>query len=88
MPLTEIAAPAAEPLSVADLRTAIGIDWTDDDGLIESIGKAARRWVELYTRRQIITATYDLYLSDWPDSNVIRIPRPPLSSITSRVLRG
>ena len=82
MPLSEITPPAAEPLSVADLKAAVGIDWSDDDGLIESIGKAARRWVELFTRRQIITATYDLYLRDWPASNVIRIPRPPLQSVT------
>jgi len=83
MPILEITPPAAEPLSLADLRAAVGIDWTDDDGLLTSIAKAARRWVELYTRRQIVTATYDLYLSDWPDSDVIRIPRPPMSSVTS-----
>ena len=41
---------------------------TPEDSLVTDIITASREWVEGYLRRQIMPATWDLYLQDWPGS--------------------
>jgi uncharacterized phiE125 gp8 family phage protein len=38
---------------------------------------------ESFTGRQFVSATWELWLDSWPIDGIIRIPKPPLSSITS-----
>lgn len=88
MGLVVVTAPAAEPLSLAEFKLAGRVTNTAEDALIPIYISAARRRYELDTRRQVVTATYDYFLDDFPsvkkdDGSEIEIPRPPLTSITS-----
>ena len=80
-------APTAEPIAVADLKRFWGVDFGEDDDRIAICGKAARVWVEHFTGRALVNRTYDLYLTDFTPNRlgVIRLPYPPLSSVTSIV---
>lgn len=82
MPLTITAGPSTEPLTTAEAKTHLRVDTDDDNDYIDSLVKAARRWVEQVTWRQLITATYVLRLDRFCGS-VIYIPRPPLKTFTS-----
>ena len=54
---------------------------TEDDSLITSLVKAARRTAERYTRRAFITQTWEISLDDQP--SVIELPFGQIQSITS-----
>lgn len=76
-------APAKSPISLADakLHCRVDDDITKDDSLIRSYIKAATENSQAITRRQFINATYQLRLDAFPQT--IKLPRPPLQSITS-----
>jgi len=65
--------PAQEPVSVSDLKEYLRIDHSDEDDLIESLGKSARVWVENHITQYLITQTWVLWLDFFPiqykDSN-------------------
>ena len=84
MPLTLkiSAAPSAYPIVAADAKTHMRITHALDDTYITSLCYAAILDFETQTHRQLITATYDLYMDDFP-LDVIDMPRPPLQSIVS-----
>ena len=82
-------APEAEPILIADLEAHSRLG----SGYIASLEEtsaanifiaAARQRCEAITRRQLITAEWDLILDGFPsDRQPIEIPLPPLQSITS-----
>jgi len=45
-----------------------------EDDLLKDIIKTAWEHVEDITRRALLTQTWDYYLDEWPDSNVIKLP--------------
>lgn len=75
--------PSTEPVSLKEAKNHCRVDddITNDDSLIRSFIKAARQKAETYTRRQLITATYELHLDAFPYT--ISPPRPPLIDVTS-----
>lgn len=88
-----ISAPTAEPVTVAEVKRHSRISTADDDLYIETLIEVARKKVESDLNRQIMTATYDLFLDWFPpwnwvvnqgsQSELIKIPKPPLQSVTS-----
>lgn len=77
-------APAAEPVSLTEAKLHLRVTSTDEDTLITSLISAARQWIEEQTYRQLVTATWDLVLDDFPSGrDPIRIPRAPLRTVTS-----
>lgn len=76
-------APAAEPLALAELKMHLRVTSSAEDDYITALGKAARRRVEEMTGRALVNQTWYLYLDHWPAEDRIRLPRAPLSSITS-----
>ena len=76
-------APAVEPLSVSDAAAHLRVDGTSDEQLIESLILAARRYCEGASGRSLVTQTWELQLDGWPCGDAIRLPRPPLQSVTS-----
>lgn len=82
MKLVLVTGPASEPVSVQEAADHLRVDFGDDDALISARIGAAREWAEDFTRRQFITATYDLYFDSWPAFPIV-LPRPPLASVTS-----
>jgi len=55
---------------------------TTVDPYVTNLIVAARERAEVATRRQLLRATWDLYLDAWPRDGVIEIPKPPLDSVT------
>ena len=55
---------------------------TTVDPYVTTLITAARERAEVATRRQLLQATWDLYLDAWPSDGVIEIPKPPCSSVT------
>lgn len=83
--LEEDTAPATEPVTTAEAKAHAVIEHTDDDdagtGLILALIKTARAYVESYTNRQLVSATYVLYADGFPSDRIL-IPRPPVSAVT------
>lgn len=78
-----VTAPSAEPITLTEAKANLRVDFATDDTLITSLIASARRSVELFLRRQLVTATWDLFLDDWPPEDIIHVPLPPLQSVTS-----
>ena len=57
-------------------------DATEDD-ILTSLIKTAREQVEVFTRRALITQTWDAYLDEFPRKNFIPLPFGQLQSVTS-----
>jgi uncharacterized phiE125 gp8 family phage protein len=76
-------APTSEPVTIDEVKEHLGIDIADTDALLSSYIALAREYCEGIQNRAYITQTRELWLDDWPDEDYIRIPRPPLASVTS-----
>lgn len=82
--LTSVLEPASEPLTLAEAKTHLRVDTSDDDEYVNALIVAARNHVESITRRALITQTWDLYIDDFPGvDNPIELPKAPLQSVTS-----
>lgn len=68
-------------VSVADLKDHLRYLSTDQDTLIAEYHDAAVARIESHTRRQLLTATWKLYLSAFP--SCIEIRKSPVASISS-----
>lgn len=85
MPLTlvQIVPPTDEPVSLDEMKRHLRVTIDQDDLVIFGMIQAAREYVELVTRRQLLRATF-LYAFDvFPTGSIIVLPRPPLVSIVS-----
>lgn len=83
MGLTLVTAPESEPIELEDAKHQFQQDESvelDDDKCERIWIPAARGRCENGTLRQLITATWDLFLPYFPC--VIELPRPPLQSVT------
>ena len=69
----------------ASLTTAAPSTNTTEDPIITSLIVAVRERCEAYTRRALITQTWDLVLDRFPSGSFIEIPKPPLSSATTGI---
>lgn len=79
-----VTAPAIEPVSVAEAKSHLRVDSTDDDALIVGLITAARQWAERVTGRALITQTWRCKLDAFPAlDEIIELRWPPLASVTS-----
>ena len=73
-----------DPVDLADAKLFLRVDHTTENDLIEAMITSTRLWVESYTRRTLITETWDFRFRDFPQfGNPLIIPRAPLQSVTS-----
>lgn len=82
MALKLITAPAAEPVSASEAKSHLRVDTTADDTYIGTLITVARQNVESHLRRSLINQTWEVVLDAFP-AGVIRLPKPPLASVTS-----
>src|SRR5512139_2020471 len=78
-----ITAPTSEPVTLAEAKAQCRVDISTDDVLIGNLITAAREYCELHDWRVYMPQTWELYLDDWPKTQNIEIPKPPLQSVTS-----
>ncbi len=76
-------APTEEPVTTALVKAHMRVDISDDDTLIGTLAKAARRWIENLTGIRMVTQTWNYYLDAFPCENVIKIPIGPVSAVSS-----
>lgn len=84
MALTLVTAPPVTPLSLTEVKEHLRVDGTDQDNIIQHYLDAATsyldgEWGKL--GRALVTQTWRLTIDEFPDGE-IRIPLPPLQSIT------
>lgn len=83
--LTQTVTPSEEPITLAKAKLWCRIDSDDtsqDDEITELI-KAARLRCEKVAGIALVTQTWKLTLDAFPDDGLIRLPRPPLASVTN-----
>lgn len=85
--LAQTTAPTEDPLSVDEVKLRLGIATaiTVTDEMMRSQLKAAIKWVEDRTNRQLCAASWTLTLDrfPWGGAPKIYLPRAPLRSVTS-----
>lgn len=83
--LKRTVAATAMPVSVDEAKEHCRIVGSDSDADLERLIWAATEVIEKESKRQLCTATWVMKLDEFPasDAEPIRIPRPPLASITS-----
>lgn len=87
--LKVITGPSFEPATLAEAKQHCRVDISDDDTLITGLISAARAYLEHAFGRAIAAQTIQLNLAEFPGASrqnpraAIRIPRPPLASVTS-----
>lgn len=85
MALRLITPPVVEPLTLTEVKSHLRVQDTDNDDLIELFIKAAVHNVEGpegFLGRALVTQTWELVIDEFP-TNEIKIPLPPLQSVTS-----
>ena len=80
--ITQTSAPATEPVTLTEAKAHLRVTASDDDTYIDGLIKLATRYVETFTRRQLVTATWEWKLDAFPPS-LFLVPFPPLASVTS-----
>jgi uncharacterized phiE125 gp8 family phage protein len=83
MILKRTVGPTSEPVTLTEAKAHMRVDISDDDTLISSLIQAAREYIEDATHRALITQTWRLSMDQWPCSDEILLPRPPLASVSS-----
>lgn len=79
--LSVVTPPSTEPVTLVEAKAQLRVDTSDDDDDIEAMISAARSAAEGYTRRALWQQTLKLTLDEFPA--VIRLPRPPVQSVSS-----
>lgn len=72
--------PSLEPISTTEAKSWLRVTGSDDDAMIASLVTQARQWAEMYTRRALLSQTWDLTLQSFP--SCIELPVSPLRSVT------
>lgn len=83
-PAKVITAPATEPVSIEDLKLHLRVDGSTEDVLIESMGKAARLYVEWRSGKTLMETVYEQVSDDFPRfGGRLRLSQAaPLQSVT------
>ncbi len=85
MALTIVTEPAIEPLTLEEIEEHLRLSETStgsEDALLLIFLTASRRYCELDQAHAYIEQTWNLVLDDFPRGGFIKIPRPPLMSVT------
>src|SRR5262245_60811773 len=87
MNITTLAAPAAEPLGLAEAKAYLRIGFDGEDDLVSSLITAARSRIEEACGLALISRTLRVTLDCWPagivETRVFRLPVRPAASLTA-----
>lgn len=80
--LSLITGPEMEPLDLAQVKRHLRFSTTSEDTLLDGWIAAARQYFEEQTGRQVMKATWELWLDAFPVGR-IELPKPPLLDVLS-----
>jgi uncharacterized phiE125 gp8 family phage protein len=83
MALQLTAAPAAEPISVAEAKAHLRVDAGDEDALISSLVVAGRMLVERTLGLALVTQSWSYFLDNWPERGCIALPLSPVQAVSA-----
>lgn len=88
MSLTLITPPVLEPLTLVEAKDHLRVDGTTEDSVIEPLIEAVRQHIEGrdgWLGRVLLTQTWEWRLDRFPSGAdaALRVPLPPLQSVTS-----
>ncbi len=89
MKLEVVTAPSSEPITLAEAKLHLRVDFSTDDDLITSLIEASRRRCEAAIGQAFVTTVFDWYLDRWPSTERgayyprITIPVAPVASVAS-----
>lgn len=90
MALELVTVPSAEPFTLAEVKAHLRVTAADEDTLISGLITAARSHIDGaagWLNRALVTQTWKLALDQFPSwrwsDGCIRVPLPPLQSVTS-----
>jgi uncharacterized phiE125 gp8 family phage protein len=86
MALVLTAAPAAEPVSLAEAKAHLRIDADDEDALLNALIAAARIFIEKTLGLALITQGWSYFLDFWPRSSCVTLPIAPVQAVDSVTL--
>jgi uncharacterized phiE125 gp8 family phage protein len=81
MPAILLIPPSAEPWSVAEAKTFLRVEHSDDDAVIAALIAAARGHVEALTRRALLVQRWRFVLDAWPAGGRLDPRMGPLRSV-------
>lgn len=82
--LNQSTAPTSAPITLEEAKLFLRVTDVIEDEQIEGMIEAAVKLAEEFTGRQLMTATWDLYMDRWPcGTEPIYLPRSPIQSVTS-----
>jgi uncharacterized phiE125 gp8 family phage protein len=79
---TVIVQPFTEPVTLAEAKTQLRIDFTDLDTPIGNMIRGGRQWVEKQTGLALVDQTLEMLLQGYPNDDVIRLT-PPVITVVS-----
>lgn len=77
-----VTAPAAEPLTIDEVKLNSRIDHSTEDAIITHLINASRSYVEKITNRWLVTQTWKLFFDSFPMDSLLILPKAPVQSIT------
>lgn len=80
--------PAAEALTLADVKAHLRLDGTEEDTALAQLIATAREHLERETGLCLIEQKLRLYLDRWPGDGVIQIARGPVQAIDAVTVYG
>ncbi len=86
MALVMTAAPAAEPVSLAEAKAHLRVDADDEDALISSLIVAARLLVERTLGLALVTQGWSYFLDHWPQASCISLPLLPVQAVSAVIV--
>lgn len=81
MAIIRIEGPAAEPVSLNEMKAVLRVDYEDEDDLIQHYISAARQRLEKRCARAFVEQTWELRAAGFEDT--IELPLPPTVGLVS-----
>ena len=78
-----IAGPAVEPVTLAEAKAYLRLESEHEDALVESLVAAARRTLELATRRAFLAQSWRVTVEGRPGSRAVALPLAPVLEIVA-----
>lgn len=88
MTLFRTVAPAAEPVTLAEVKAHLRLTHASEDDLLNGLIRAAREDVERATGLALIDQSWRLVLDSWPSQSCALLARHPVREILSVTVYG